>query len=77
MFVTTRFLNIIQKHEINFVSSSYDDIWCRAWRLLKLIHYFHSFYENSLIARTVPYIKDRIKPLIIFLVTEQMYIKSY
>ncbi|HEY6535849.1 MAG TPA: hypothetical protein VIY08_08670 [Candidatus Nitrosocosmicus sp.] len=75
--MTTRFLiNIIQQHGINFVSSSYDDTWCQACGFLKLIHYFHSFYENNIIERTVPYVKDRVKPLIIFLVKEQMYIRS-
>ena len=61
MFVVERFISkVVKAYGSNSVSTG-GGIWYppQACRFLKLQHHLHSYFEKSLVERTIQYIKDR------------------
>ncbi len=62
MFVAEHFLSdIVEKYGEHPVSTDGVTWYPQACKFLKLKHRIHSLYENSIIERTMQYIKDRIE----------------
>jgi putative transposase len=60
MFVVERHLsNVIKEYGKCPVSTDGGTWYPQACRFLNLIHHLHSYYEKSIIERTMQYIKDR------------------
>lgn len=60
MFVAEGFmLYIVDEYGEHPVSMDGGTWYPQAYRFLKLNHHVHSFYEKSLVERTIQYIKDR------------------
>ena len=60
ILVAEQFLQeLIKKYGKNPVSTDGGTWYPQACRFLKLRHHTHSYYEKSLIERTIQYIKDR------------------
>ncbi len=61
MFVADRFLCKIEEYGEHSVSTDGGTLYLQACKFLKLHYHIHSFYEKSLIERTIQYIKYRIE----------------
>jgi putative transposase len=62
MFVAERFISgLVQNHGKHPISTDGGTWYPMACRFLKLNHHIHSYYEKSIIERTMQYIKDRTK----------------
>jgi putative transposase len=62
MFVAERLLSgLIKIHGNHPVSTDGGTWYPDACRILQFDHHVHSFYEKSLVERTMRYIKDRIE----------------
>jgi putative transposase len=60
MFVAERFLsNLLKEYGNHSVSTDGGTWYPQACQFLKLKHHIHSFFEKSLIERTMQYVKDR------------------
>ena len=60
MFIAERFISgLIKIHGPHPVSTDGGTWYPQACRFLKLSHHIHSFYQKSIIERTMQYIKDR------------------
>ena len=60
ILVAEQFLQeLIKKYGKNPVSTDGGTWYPQACRFLKLRHHIHSYYERSIIERTIQYIKDR------------------
>jgi putative transposase len=60
MLIAERFLqNLIKKYGKHQVSTDGGTWYPQACKFLKLNHHTHSYYEKSIIERTIQYIKDR------------------
>lgn len=60
MFVTERFISVVVDGYGEHPVSTDGGTWYpQACRFLKINHRIHSSYEKSIVARTIPYIKDR------------------
>ena len=60
MLIAERFLqNLIKKYGKHQVSTDGGTWYPQACKFLKLNHHIHSYYERSIIERTIQYIKDR------------------
>jgi putative transposase len=60
ILVAEQFLQeLIKKYGKNPVSTDGGTWYSQACRFLKLLHHTHSYYERSIIERTIQYIKDR------------------
>ena len=60
MFVAERFISKLVMIYGSHPVSTYGGTWYpRACRFLKLQHHLHSYFEKSLVERTIQYIKDR------------------
>ena len=61
MFIAERFISgLIKIHGPHPVSTDGGTWYLQACRFLSLPHHIHSFYQKSIIERTMQYIKDRI-----------------
>ncbi len=63
MFIAERFLSdMVKEYDKHPVSTDDGGTWYpQACQFLELEHHIHSSLENSLIERTIQYIKDRIE----------------
>ena len=62
MFVAEHFLSdIMKEHGKHPISTDGGTWYPQACRFLNLNHHIHSFYEKSIIERTMQYIKDRVE----------------
>ncbi len=60
--IVKRFLShVVNKYGLHSVSTDGGTWYPQACRFLKLKHHLHSYYEKSIIERTMQYIKDRIE----------------
>jgi putative transposase len=60
MFVAERFLSsIIKKHGQHPVSTDVGTWYPKDCQFLELKHHLHSYYEKSIVERTIQYIKER------------------
>jgi putative transposase len=60
MFVAERFIaDLVKNHGKHPISTDGGTWYPLACRFLKLNHHIHSFYQKSIIERTMQYIKDR------------------
>jgi putative transposase len=60
MLIAERFIaSLIDKYGKHPISTDGGTWYPQACQFLKLDHHIHSFYEKSIIERTIQYIKDR------------------
>ena len=72
MFVAERFiLNLVKRYGEHSVSTDGGTWYPQACRFLRLQHHIHSPYKKSIIERTIQYIKDRTKYLMIISLVEK------